>query len=42
MMMAAAAVGGVEEVIIDIGDIDPGESGAAFLQTLTVTSEVVG
>jgi phage-related baseplate assembly protein len=42
MMMAAAAVGGVEEVTIDIGDIDPGESGAAYLQTLTVTSEVTG
>lgn len=42
MMMAAAAVGGVEEVAIDIGDIDPGESGAAYLKTLTVTSEVVG
>jgi phage-related baseplate assembly protein len=42
MLMAAAAVGGVEEVTIDIGDVDPGESGAAWLDSLTITSEVVG
>lgn len=42
MLMAAAAVGGVEEATIDIGDVDPGESGAAWLAALTITTEVVG
>lgn len=41
MIIAAAAVGGVENVTIDIGDVDPGESGAAYLDTLNVTYEVV-
>jgi phage-related baseplate assembly protein len=41
MMLAAAGVGGVEEVTIDIGDVDPGESGAAYLSALAVTSETV-
>jgi phage-related baseplate assembly protein len=41
MMMAAAAVGGVEEVTIDIGDVDPGEDGAAWLQSLNITTVTV-
>lgn len=42
MIEAAAAVGGVEQATVDIGDIDPGEAGAAYLAALNVTHEVVG
>lgn len=41
MVEAAAAVGGVENATVDIGDINPGEDGAAYLGTLTTTVEVV-
>jgi phage-related baseplate assembly protein len=41
MIVAAAAVGAVEEATVDIGDVDPGEAGASYLQALTVTSETV-
>lgn len=42
MLEAAAAVGGVEQVTVDVGDIDPGEGGAAYLAGLNITHEVVG
>ncbi|OCC25309.1 hypothetical protein MB02_01150 [Croceicoccus estronivorus] len=38
---AAAKVGDVEQAIADIGDIDPGDSGAAWLHSLTITHEVL-
>jgi phage-related baseplate assembly protein len=41
MIIAAAAVGGVENATVDIGDVDPGEAGAAYLSGLTVTHEIV-
>jgi phage-related baseplate assembly protein len=40
MIVAAAAVGGVENAVVDVGDIDPGASGAAFLGTLTTTVQI--
>lgn len=42
MVEAAAAVGGVENAVAAMSDIDPGSDGAAFLGTLTTTVEVVG
>lgn len=42
MIEAAAAVGGVENASADISDIDPGADGAAYLSTLTITTQVVG
>lgn len=41
MVEAAAAVGGVENATVDIDDIDPGADGAAFLNELVTTIEVV-
>jgi phage-related baseplate assembly protein len=40
MIVAAAAVGGVENATVDVSDIDPGEGGAAFLGTLTTTVQI--
>jgi phage-related baseplate assembly protein len=40
MIVAAAAVGGVENATVDIGDVDPGVDGAAFLNLLTTTVQV--
>jgi phage-related baseplate assembly protein len=39
---AAASVGGVEQAIVDIADVDPGAGGAAWLDTLTITTEIIG
>lgn len=36
MIEAAAAVGGVENAVCSIGDVDPGDAGAAYLTALTV------
>lgn len=38
---AAAKVGDVEQAIAGITDIDPGDSGAAWLNSLTITQEVL-
>ncbi|WP_019833767.1 baseplate assembly protein [Sphingomonas sp. PR090111-T3T-6A] len=38
---AAASVGGIERASIDIGDVDPGPRGAAWLETLSVDVEVI-
>lgn len=42
MLAAVASVGGVERASIDIGDVDPGDAGAAFLTGLTINVQVVG
>lgn len=41
MIEAAAAVGGVENATVDIGDVEPGADGAAYLASLTVTYTVI-
>ena len=40
-LAAAASVGGVEHAIVATGDIVPGDSGAAWLAGLTVTTELL-
>jgi phage-related baseplate assembly protein len=40
MIVAAAAVGGVENATVDISDVDPGVAGAAFLELLVTTVEL--
>jgi phage-related baseplate assembly protein len=42
MLEAAASVGGVENASVDIDDVDPGASGAAYLSALVTTIEVAG
>jgi phage-related baseplate assembly protein len=41
MITAAASVGGVELATVDIGDVDPGNDGAAYLAGLTVNAVVM-
>lgn len=41
MLAAAAAVGGVEQVVIDMADLDPGEDAAAWLSGLVIDVEVL-
>lgn len=42
MLEAAASVGGVEHAHVDVGDIDPGIGGAAYLSDIVTTVEIVG
>lgn len=39
---AAAKVGGVEQAISDLADVLPGDDGAAWLESLTVITEILG
>lgn len=41
MLAAAAAIGGVDRALVDLVDIDPGAFGAAWLEELTIVTEIV-